>query len=183
MRDLVVTQNITLDGVIDASEGWFTVGDDAVDQSDVLAELMKHTARCDAVLYGRVTFEQFRSYWPAQTNDRTGITAELNRMTKYAVSRTMGDPGWVNSVVLRDLDAVAALKELPGRDIVTTGSIQLVHQLIAAGLVDEYRLFVYPVVLGGGARLFEEGSKVPPLRQVEAKTFRSGVVLLRYRTD
>lgn len=184
MRDLVVTQNITLDGVIDASAGWFVVGDgDDADYSDVLAELLEHTERCDAVLYGRVTFEQMRGYWPVQTDDRTGITAELNRMKKYAVSRTMDDPAWENSQVLRNLDEVAALKQLPGRDIVTTGSIQLVHELIAAGLVDEYRLFVYPVVLGSGARLFEEGSKVPPLRQVEAKAFRSGVVLLRYRTD
>ncbi|WP_438944002.1 dihydrofolate reductase family protein [Nocardia blacklockiae] len=86
-------------------------------------------------------------------------------------------------VVLRGRPAeeVAALKAVPGRDIVTTGSITLVHFLIAAGLVDEYRLFVYPVVLGKGTRLFTTG--VPKLRLVESKPFESGVVLLRYRTD
>ncbi|WP_369690818.1 dihydrofolate reductase family protein [Nocardia crassostreae] len=152
MRDLVVTENITIDGVIDASAGWFTVGDDeGVDQSDILAELRAHTERCDAVLFGRVTFEEMRGYWPQQTDDRTGITDSLNRLRKYAVSRTMGDPGWENSVVLRNLDEVRAIKDQPGKDIVSTGSIRLVHDLIAADLVDEFRLFVYPVVIGQGA--------------------------------
>ncbi|MEV6275836.1 dihydrofolate reductase family protein [Nocardia sp. NPDC051832] len=183
MRDLVVTENITLDGVIDASAGWFTVGNDAIDdQSDILAELMAHTAACDAVLFGRVTFEDMRGYWPEQDDDQTGITEDLNQITKYVVSGTMDDPQWQNSVVLRDLDAVRALKEQPGKDIVSTGSITLVHDLIAAGLVDEYRLFVYPVVLGRGARLFADGQAAPDLRLVETKSFKSGVVLLRYRT-
>lgn len=182
MRDLVVTQNITIDGVVDATEGWFTVGNDAVaDDSDIIAELMAHTARCDAVLFGRVTFEQMRGYWPEQTDDRTGITDDLNTMAKYVVSTSMGDPGWRNSVVLRGLDGVRELKERPGADIVSTGSITLVHALIEAGLVDEYRLFVYPVVLGKGAKLFTDGVEVPALRLVESKRFRSGVVLLRYR--
>ncbi|GAB2637240.1 dihydrofolate reductase family protein [Nocardia goodfellowii] len=182
MRDLVVTENITLDGVIDASAGWFTVGNDAVDdQSDILAELAAHTAACDAVLFGRRTFEEMRGYWPEQDDDQTGITDDLNQIAKYVVSRTMDDPRWQNSVVLRDLEAVRALKEQPGKDIVSTGSIALVHDLMAAGLVDEYRLFVYPVVLGRGARLFQEGLKAPGLRLVETKPFKSGVVLLRYR--
>ncbi|MBF6214338.1 dihydrofolate reductase family protein [Nocardia puris] len=183
MRDLVVTQNITVDGVIDASEGWFTVEDESVDESDILAELMEQTARSDAILFGRTTFEEMRGYWPEQTDDKTGITDDLNRTTKYVVSSSMTDPGWQNSVILRDLDGVRAVKQQPGRDIVCTGSITLVHHLIEAGLVDEFRLFVYPVVLGHGAKLFTEGAKVPPLRRTATKTFRSGVVLLSYRTD
>ncbi|MFF0490396.1 dihydrofolate reductase family protein [Nocardia sp. NPDC004068] len=182
MRDLVVTENITLDGVIDASAGWFTVTAEE-DTSDVLAETMRHTERCDAVVFGRVTFEEMRGYWPRQIDDETGITAELNAMRKYVVSRSLDDPGWENSVVLRGplAEEINALKALPGKDIVTTGSIRLVHSLIAENLVDEYRLFVYPVVLGEGARLFTTG--LPRLRLVETKRFRSGVVLLRYRTD
>ena len=181
MRDLVVTENITVDGVIDATEGWFTVGDDAVDESDIIAELAAHTARCDGVLFGRMTFEQMRGYWPEQTDDTTGIAEDLNEITKYVVSGSLGDPGWRNSVVLRDLEQVRELKRRPGRDIVSTGSITLVHALIAADLVDEFRLFVYPVVLGRGAKLFVDGGAAPPLRLVENKSFRSGVVLLRYR--
>jgi dihydrofolate reductase len=185
MRDLVVTENVTLDGVIDASEGWFSVADDAdVDQSDVVAAIGEQSQAADAVVFGRVTFEQMRGYWPRQTDDPSGVSDYLNRVAKYVVSSTMGDPGWERTTVLRGdgfLDEIQALKSTPGKDIVTTGSITLVHALIAAGLVDEYRLFVYPVVLGRGERLFAGATEVPRLRLVEARPFRSGVVLLRYR--
>jgi dihydrofolate reductase len=186
MRDLIVTENITLDGVIDASEGWFEVadGDAEVDQSDLVAALAEQSAAADAVVFGRVTFEEMRGYWPKQTDDTTGVTDYLNRVTKYVVASTLDDPAWEHTVVLDGRgfqDQLRALKAEPGKDIVTTGSITLVHALIAAGLVDEYRLFVYPVVLGRGARLFPEGTRVPSLRLVETRPFRSGIVLLRYR--
>jgi dihydrofolate reductase len=185
MRDLVVTENITLDGVIDASAGWFSVADDpGVDQSDLVAALRAQSEAADAVLFGRVTFQEMRGYWPKQTDDTTGVTDYLNRVAKYVVSTTLGDPQWAHTTVLRGpgfQEEIRALKSEPGKDIVTTGSITLVHALIAAGLVDEYRLFVYPVVLGRGARLFADGTEVPRLRLVETRPFRSGVVLLRYR--
>jgi dihydrofolate reductase len=185
MRDLAVTENITLDGVIDASEGWFSVVDvPGVDQSDLQATLREQAQAADAVLFGRVTFEEMRGYWPQQTDDTTGVTDYLNRVDKYVVSGTLGDPGWEPTTVLPAdglQDAILALKSEPGGDIVTTGSITLVHALVAAGLVDEYRLFVYPVVLGRGRRLFAEGTEVPRLRLVETRPFRSGIVLLRYR--
>ena len=185
MRDLVVTENITLDGVIDASEGWFDVVDDPeVDQRDLQAALGEQSEAADAVLFGRVTFEEMRGYWPQRTDDNTGVTGYLNRVSKYVVSGTLSEPGWEPTTVLPAdgfQEAVRALKAEPGRDIVTTGSITLVHALIGAGLVDEYRLFVYPVVLGRGRRLFPEGTELPSLRLVETRLFRSGVVLLRYR--
>src|ERR671921_743078 len=165
MRDLIVTENITLDGVIDASEGWFAIADDAeVDQSDQQEAVAEQSAAADAVLFGRVTFEEMRGYWPEQTDDTTGVSDYLNRVAKYVVSSTMRDPRWEHTTVLPGdglKEAVRALKAEPGRDIVTTGSITLVHTLIAAGLVDEYRLFVYPVVLGRGRRLFPEATSVP----------------------
>lgn len=104
----------------------------------------------------------------------------LNGVDKYVVSRTLDDPGWQNSTVLRGpvVDEVQALKEAPGRDIVATGSTQLVHTLIAAGQVDEYRLFVFPVVVGRGKRLFE--SAAIKLELLETRAFASGAVLLRY---
>src|SRR5215211_1637353 len=185
MRDLIVTQNITLDGVIDASEGWFAVADDPeVDRSDLQEALAEQSAAADAVLFGRVTFEEMRGYWPKQTDDTTGVTDYLNRVAKYVVSGTMGDPEWEPTTVLPAdgfQDTLRALKSEPGHDIVTTGSITLVDALIAAGLVDEYRLFVYPVVLGRGRRLFAEGTEVPRLRLAETRPFHSGIVLLRYR--
>src|SRR3954451_24823158 len=185
VRDLVITENITLDGVIDASEGWFSPANAGEqDMSDLVAALAEQREAADAFLVGRRTFEQMRSYWPDQVGrDESGVAGYLDRVHKYVVSTTLEDPGWEPSTVLRGPleDDVAALKAEPGADIVTTGSITLVHALIAAGLVDEYRLFVYPVVVGAGARLFEDASGHPPLTLVEARAFRAGVVLLRYR--
>jgi dihydrofolate reductase len=184
VRDLIVTENITLDGVIDAAGGWFApAGEDDVDQSDVIAAIAEQREAADAFLTGRVTFEQMRGYWPNLTDDETGVSDYLNRVHKYVVSRTLDDPGWEPTTVLHGPldDEIAALKAAPGKDIVVTGSITLVHDLVATGLVDEYRLFVYPVVLGAGARLFEDATNVPRLTLVEARPFRSGIVLLRYR--
>jgi dihydrofolate reductase len=101
---------------------------------------------------------------------------------KYVVSSTMTDPKWQNSTILAGdpVAEVRALKEQPGKDIVVTGSITLCHTLIEAGLVDEYRLFVYPVVQGRGRRLFPDGYESPRLRLIEAKAFRSGITYSRY---
>lgn len=186
MRDLIITENITVDGVIDASEGWFEPrGDEDVDMSDLGDTMVQQREAADAFLTGRVTFEAMRGFWPQQTDDPTGTSDYLDRVHKYVVSSTLTDPAWEPTTVLSGplADEIAALKAADGADIVTTGSIQLVHALIAAALVDEYRLYVYPVVLGGGARLFEDATTMPRLRLVETRPFRSGVVLLRYRTD
>ena len=183
-RDLVVTENVTLDGVVDATEGWFLpAGDTHVDQSDIEDAIRSQRESSDAFLVGRVTFEEMRGYWPHQADDTTGIRDHLDRVAKYVVSSTLVDPKWQNTTVLGGdlLNEIRRLKSAPGRDIVTTGSITLVHCLVAAGLVDEYRLFVHPVVLGRGRRLFTDAD-VPTLELVQTRPFRSGVVLLRYRT-
>src|SRR5688500_7194668 len=140
MRDLVVTENITLDGVIDASERWFgpSGGDDAADTTDMVRVQREHMAGADAVLLGRVTFEEFRGYWPKQTDDTTGIAEYLDNTHKYVVSSTLSKPDWQHTTVLSgplDHD-VAALKAQPGKAIVATGSVQLVQALVSAGLVD-----------------------------------------------
>jgi dihydrofolate reductase len=186
MRDLIVTENITLDGVIEMTEeGWFSpAGGAAGDHADLEAAIREQREAADAFLVGRVTFELMRGYWPQQTDDTTGITDYLNAVAKYVVSATLRDPGWQPTTVLRGPlgDEIRALKAADGKDIVTTGSITLVRALIAAGLVDEYRLFVYPVVLGHGRRLFAGAHGIPRLQLVETRPFRAGVVLLRYRT-
>jgi dihydrofolate reductase len=185
VRDLVVTENITIDGVIDADEGWFAPSgsDEVADTSDMVAVQQAHMAGADAVLLGRVTFEEFRGYWPKQTDDPTDVAAYLDNTQKYVVSGTLTDPGWQHTTVLSGPlhDEVAALKARSGRAVVATGSVRLVQALVRAGLVDEYRLFIYPVVLGRGRRLFEDTTGVPRLRLVEARPFESGVVLHRYR--
>ena len=186
MRKLIVTENITVDGVIDAAEGWFGLaGAEGVDQSDQIEVLNAQMKAADTFLCGRVTFEQMRSFWPNQTDDETGVSDYLNRVAKFVVSSTLTDPDLENSTVLSGpvLEQVQALKDQPGGDIVVTGSIQLAQTLVRADLVDEYRLFVYPVVLGRGARLFESATDVPGLTLVAAQPFRSGVVLLTYATS
>ena len=98
MRKLVITENMTLDGVIDASEGWFApAGDEDFDQSDLNAALREQAEAADALLLGRVTFEEFRGYWPLQTDDETGVTEYLNNVSKYVVSSTIKDPKWERS--------------------------------------------------------------------------------------
>lgn len=183
MRTLAITQNITVDGSIEMLGDWFDPQSQAgVDGSDLLAELHRHDSRCDAFLTGRRTFEDLRGYWPKATDDATGIADYLNQVRKYVVSSTMTDPGWQNSAVLSGdpVAEVSALKEQPGQDITVTGSITLCHTLIKAGLVDEFRLFVYPVVQGRGRRLFPDGFELPRLRLIEAKAFRSGITYSRY---
>ena len=181
MRDLIITENITLDGVIDAAEGWFMpAGDEDTDQSDVIAALAEQREAADAFLTGRLTFEQMRGFWPQQTDDETGVSDYLDRVEKYVVSTTLEDPGWEPTTILRVLDDVRALKGRDGADIVVTGSLTLVPDLIAAGVVDEYRLFVYPVVLGRGQRLFQDATDVPRLDLDEKPPVAYGHVLIGY---
>jgi dihydrofolate reductase len=183
MRKLVITQNITLDGAIEMLDDWF---DPQLADEDLLAESHRQDAQADALLVGRQTFEDFRSYWPTQTDDATGVTDYLNKVAKYVASTTMTDPQWENSTVLTGdpVEQTKALKSQPGKDIVLTGSISLAHTLIAAGVVDEYRLFVYPTVQGRGRRLFPDGTTIPALKVVEPpKSFKSGITLLQYGTE
>ena len=186
MRTLAITQNITVDGSIEMLGDWFDPqGQAGVDNSDLLEELHRQDGTADGFLTGRQTFEDLRGYWPKQTDDATGVTDYLNRVQKYVVSSTLTDPGWQNTTVLPGdpVEEVRALKERPGQDIVTTGSITLCHTLIAAGLVDEYRLFVYPVVQGRGRRLFPDGFEMPRLTLLDAKAFRSGITYSRYASS
>jgi dihydrofolate reductase len=179
MRKLVITQNMTVDGAIEMLDDWF---DPRMVDDDMISETHRQDAQADALLLGRQTFEDFRGYWPAQTDDPTGVADYLNRVAKYVVSSTMDDPQWKHSTVLRGdpIRAVTALKNEPGKDIVLTGSITLAHALVGAGVVDEYRLFVYPVAQGRGRPLFPSGAR-PRLRLLGMPMcFKSGIVLLRY---
>lgn len=184
---LVIIQNITLDGVIEVTEStgdWFDPAGGDVDMSDLEGVMRDMMANEDAFLLGRKTFEDMRGYWPNRTGDTTGITDQMNRVDKYVVASTMTDPQWENSTVWNGdfLDEVRTLKDKSGNDIITTGSISVCHALIADGLVDEYRLFVYPTVVGRARRLFEGDASGPhDLELVGTRQFRSGIVLLTYR--
>jgi dihydrofolate reductase len=183
MRRLLITENITIDGVIDLTGGWFAPSTGAEQDADLLAVLREQDETADGLLLGRQTFQDFRGYWPLQTDDQTGITAYLNQVEKYVVSTTLTDPLWENTTVLGGdlVEEVSRVKGGAGMDIVCTGSVSVATALVGTGLVDEYRLFVYPVVMGRGARLFADAPEMPRLELLESRSFRSGVVLVRYR--
>jgi dihydrofolate reductase len=183
MRTLAITQNVTVDGSIEMLGDWFDrQGQGDTDNSDLLDEIHRQDSEADALLVGQRTFEDLRGYWPELSDDATGISEYLNRVQKYVVSSTMTDPQWQRSTVLSGdpVGEVRALKQQPGQDIVVTGSITLCHTLIEARLVDEYRLFVYPIVQGRGRRLFPYGVEGAELRLLDAKSFRSGIAYSRY---
>jgi dihydrofolate reductase len=135
----------------------------------------------DAQLLGRVTYEGFAAAWPTIT-DEQGFADRMNGMAKYVVSTTLRDIGWNNShLISGDVrNAVAELKRQPGQDILVGGSRTLAQFLAKHGLVDEYHLLVYPIVLGTGKRLFDS-EQYATLTLVEARPFASGVVALTYR--
>jgi len=181
MRKIIVSEFLTLDGVMEAPETWqFPY------ISDDVAEYIKtHILASDAALLGRVTYETFAEYWPKQTNNEFGIADKLNSQPKFVVSSTLKKVDWNNSTLLQGdvVEAVTKLKQQPGGDIVVTGSATLIHALMDADLIDEYQLQVYPIVLGKGIRLFKEGMDTIALKLVESKTFHSGAVALVYQPD
>jgi dihydrofolate reductase len=137
------------------------------------------------MLLGRVTYEEFASYWPEQTSDgEAGEIADfMNDTPKYVVSSTLKSADdWKNTTLIDGNNAVAeltALKQQPGKDISITGSGTLVRTLLRDGLLDELRLLVHPIVVGHGKRLFDEGEQVP-LKLTDSKTFSTGVLALTY---
>ena len=183
-RQLVITQNITLDGVVENDGTWFNPTEDSDRGRDLAAVTAEHAADSDAFLVGRTTFEEMRAFWPQQRDDPTGVTDHLNQVAKYVVSSHLQDPGWPGTSVLRGGNAVPdeihALTDAPGRDIVVTGSLTLTSQLLREDLVDELRLFVYPVVLGHGRRLFPQNWAASRLQLLEQRPIHD-VMLLRYR--
>jgi dihydrofolate reductase len=181
-RRLVVTENITANGVIEFVDDWFDPGDQD-DLDDLYAVMKDQMARESGLILGRKTFEEFRGYWPDQTDDASGSAAHLNRVPKFVVSSSMGDPGWPNSTVLHgEIEAeIAALKaQGDGGELGITGSISVVHALMRADLVDEYRLFVYPVLSSRGRNLMPDGLAPLELTLAESTTFQSGIVLQVY---
>jgi dihydrofolate reductase len=179
MRTLVITENCSLNGVISPMDGWF---DPAAQDDELLSVMRTQREAADALVIGRVTYEEFAGYWPHLTDDPTGISAYLNGVQKYVVSGSLKHADWQNTTILRGglTDELGALKNRPGGDIVVTGSASLARSLVPTGLVDVYRLFVYPVVQGYGRTLFPDGADAK-LSVSTAQTFASGVVLLEYR--
>ncbi len=143
---------------------------------------LDETMSSEALLLGRVTYEGFAAAWPSRT-DEFGFADKFNSMPKYVVSSTLKDPEWNNTTVLEGdvVDAVSKLKQEQDGDIVVHGSPQLVQTLVEHDLVDQYNLMVFPVVLGGGKRLFGETTDKRRLRLVDSKVVGDGVAILVYQ--
>ena len=174
MKKLVVTEFVTLDGVMEAPHEWsFPYWNDEIADFK-LNELFE----TDTTLLGRITFQGFADAWP----ERTGEYADqLNNFPKYVVSTTLENPEWTNSHVISGnlAEEVNRLKQQDGQDILVHGSCTLVQSLIQFDLIDEFHLLVYPLILGKGLRLFSDEVR-SKLALVESRAFSSGVVLLRY---
>ena len=136
----------------------------------------------DALLLGRKTYEGFAEAWPSRTDDM-GFATKMNSMPKYVVSSTLENPTWNNTTVLKGdvVESVSKLKEHEKGELLVNGSCQLVHPIIEAGLVDELRLMVFPIVLGMGKRLFGDSPHSWPFRLIESRAVgQEGVLVVRY---
>jgi dihydrofolate reductase len=186
VRKVVVSELVTLDGVIEdpgggegfEHAGWafkFNRGPEG-DQFK-FDEVMK----ADALLLGRVTYQEFAQVWPSMS-DAGGFADKMNSMLKFVVSTNLEKADWNNSTVITGdvAQEVSSLKQQPGGDILINGSARLVNTLMEHGLIDEYRLMVFPVVLGSGKRIFGETGDKKPLRLTDSRTVGDGVAILVY---
>jgi dihydrofolate reductase len=180
MRRVVASEFLSLDGVIEAPDQWhFPYFND-----EMGGEIGAAMGQADAMLMGRVNYEEWAEFWPQQDPEENPAAGFMNGVRKYVVSTTLEEPlGWNNSTLIGKnvAEEIAELKRQTGGDISISGSGSLVRSLLSDGLVDELRLMVHPVVVGSGKRLFEEGSNRMALELVDSKTFSTGVLYLTYR--
>ena len=179
MRKIVVSQFISLNGVMEAPEIW---NSNYRDNKEVVKEILNDFSVSDALLFGRTTYEQFASRWPQRTDEMAGY---FNALPKYVVSTSMQNAEWRHSTVINAdvYDAVQQLKQQPGKNILLFGSHRLVQALMAHQLIDEYKLYVYPLTLGAGKRLFTEESAPLTMKLVSARSLTGGVVSLTYQSQ
>ena len=190
--ELTLTTFVTLDGIMQSPgapqedpSGGFTDGGWLVPFMDQeAAEIVtEQFSGADAFLLGRGTYEIFAGYWPFVTDPSDVVAVSLNRCPKYVVSTTLQASEWEGtSIIAADVvDRVRALKDQPGRELQVHGSHGLAQTLIRHGLVDEYRIWVYPVVLGNGKRLFGDGTVPTAFERTETRFTSTGVAVHRYR--
>ena len=180
MRKVVAAEFVSLDGVVESPDKWhFPYFNDQM--GDAIGAAM---AASDAMLMGRVLYEEWAAFWPNQDPDENPVAAQMNGVRKYVVSTTLEEPlEWQNSTLIGDnvAEEISRLKEQPGKDISISGSPTLVRSLLQEDLLDELRLMLHPIVVGSGKRLFEDGSDQKALQLVDSETFSTGVLYLTYQ--
>jgi dihydrofolate reductase len=182
MRRIVVTEFVSLDGVMDEPRWTFDFDRGKEGDQFKYEELFE----AESLLLGRVTYQGFAAAWPSMDGDDFG--QRMNSIHKYVVSGTLAasEPAWGDTTVISGDVAgeVAAIKDQPGGNLLVEGSAQLVHTLARHGLVDEYRLMVFPVILGQGKRAFPDSMPAPSkLTVADSRTVGSGVLLLSLIPD
>ncbi|MBI2845793.1 MAG: dihydrofolate reductase family protein [Chloroflexi bacterium] len=194
MRKVIVTEFVSLDGVYQApgspeedTEGGFKHGGWQLPYFDADAGrfISEAYAATGALLLGRVTYQIFAAYWPSAPEDNP-LAKQMNSMPKYVASTTLNEVKWNNSKLIKEnvAEEVAKLKQQPGSgNLAVVGSGRLAQTLMQHNLVDEYDLWVHPIVLGSGKRLFVDGIGSLNLRLVDTKTTSSGIVILTYRPE
>ncbi len=179
MGAILVHEFMTLDGIIDAPAWTAEFGFDPA----MAGPLTAVTGGCRGILLGRTTYEMFEPAWSVRTVEDDPGAPFFNDTTKYVVSGTLTDPTWRNSEVIGayDADRIRTLKDQVGGDLYVSGSITLVHAMLADGLVDELHLFVYPTTRGEGPRLFTDDAGVSTYELAACEHYANGVVYLCYR--
>jgi dihydrofolate reductase len=181
MGAIHVHEFMSLDGVIDAPTWTFDYGFD-----DKMGErLAAVTTRCQGILLGRKTYEMFEPAWSTRTVEEDPGAPYVNDTPKYVVSGTLDNATWRNSEIIGPYDPnrIRSLKDEVDGDIYVSGSVTLVHALLADGLIDELHLCVYPLTRGAGPRLFTEEAAPGKLSRAIADSYDNGVLYLNYRTQ
>lgn len=179
MRKIIVSNYLSLDGCFAGPNGeidWFLWDDETAAYSKALLKSI------DTLLFGRVTYELMASFWPTATTEDPVITEAMNNLPKVVFSKTLEKVGWTHARLasLSLAEEISILKQQPGKDLVIYGSGSIVSKLTQLGLIDDYRLFFNPVLLGKGKPLFKDLKHRINLKLQEVRTFSSGVVLHRY---
>ncbi|HLO17445.1 MAG TPA: dihydrofolate reductase family protein [Anaerolineales bacterium] len=181
MRKVVSWLFISLDGVVDAPGEWQQP--EYFDQ-DMIAALEEQTAAEDAMLLGRVTYQEWEPYWPTSTDEP--YASHINQIPKYVVSRTLESVDWgkwEKPILIKEnlAEEINKLKAQPGKNITVGGSPSLVRSLLQDGLLDELKLMIHPIILGKGKRLFTDDLNLTRLQFVDSKVTGAGIVIVTYQ--
>jgi dihydrofolate reductase len=178
MRDIVAVEFVSVDGVAEAPEKWTT----PYFNEEVGEAMQSGMDASDAMLLGRRTYEDFVAYWPDKTAEDDPYADYINATEKFVVSTTMKSVEWRNSTLITGnvTEELTKLKQRPGKNLTIVGSPTLMRSLLRDGLLNRLDLLVFPIVVGAGKRLFEEGIGELPLDLVDSRTFKTGVVSLAY---